>query len=220
MSIIDRAPRWRRLLTHLILIMLALPCILPLVWMISTSLKTDAQIFPRVTEGIPKIGLKDLVPTPVKWSNYSEALRFVPFGTYLQNTLLLCVVNVIGAVFSSALIAYGFARTRFKGRDLLFMLMLSTLMLPPQVTMIPTFVIFKKIGWYNTFLPLMAPAFTGVPFFIFLMRQFFFDDPAGTFGGSPYRWVWRVAHLLEHNPAAFDSGAGHLRFVQFYRSLE
>ncbi|MCX7017716.1 MAG: carbohydrate ABC transporter permease [Candidatus Sumerlaeota bacterium] len=172
-----RRPAWIRLLSHTVLILLAIPCLLPLVWMISTSLKTDAQIFPAPSEGFSAIGLKDIVPNPVQWRNYPDALRFVPFGTYLQNTLMLCLVTTVGAVLSSAVVAYGFARTRFRGRKILFIAMLSTLMLPPQVTMIPTFILYKYLGWYGTCLPLTVPSFMGAPFFVFLMVQFFRTIP-------------------------------------------
>lgn len=190
--------RFQRLIAHGLLIVLAIPCVLPLFWMITTSLKTDAQIFPRVSEGEIGISVKDLLPAPVQWSNYRDALRAVPFGTYLQNTLLLCVLNVVGTVLSSSLVAYGFARTRFRGRSLLFILMLSTLMLPPHVIMIPTFILFRKLGWYGTYLPLIVPAFTGVPFFVFLIRQFFLTIPneiseaARIDGCSEWRIYWSI----------------------------
>lgn len=162
---------------HCLLILMAIPCILPLIWMVTTSLKSDEQIFPQTMEGVAGIGLGDFIPSPVQWENYPEALRAVPFGTYLRNTLFLCFMNVVGAVFTSAMVAYGFARTRFRGKAVLFVLMLSTMMLPPQVIMIPTFVLFQKMGWYGTYLPLVVPYFFAVPFFIFLMTQFFRNIP-------------------------------------------
>ena len=169
--------RLQRLATHVVLLALCLPCLLPLVWMTSTSLKTDAQIFPREHEAARPFSLQSVVPHPVKWSNYPEALKAVPFGAYLRNTLTLCVLTVIGAVLSSAVVAYGFARLRFPGREWLFLLMISTMALPSQVTMIPVFALFRKLGWYGTFLPLIVPSFCGNPFFIFLLRQFFQTIP-------------------------------------------
>lgn len=145
--------------------------------MVSTSLKTDEQVFPQATEGVPGISLVDFVPSPVKWDNYPGALRAVPFGTYLKNTLFLCFLNVVCGVFSSAMVAYGFARTEFRGKTTLFLIMLATMMLPPQVVMIPTFVLFQKLGWYGTYMPLIAPYCFGIPFFIFLMTQFFRNVP-------------------------------------------
>lgn len=162
---------------HALLIVMAIPCLLPLIWMVSTSLKSDAQVFPQATEGVAALNLADFVPSPVKWGNYADALQAVPFGTYLRNTLFLCFMNVVGAVFSSAMVAYGFARMKFRGKGVLFVIMLATMMLPPQVVMIPTFVLFQKIGWYGTYMPLIAPYFCAVPFFIFLMTQFFRNIP-------------------------------------------
>lgn len=177
MSATLKRPWWMKAAAHGALLLLAIPCLLPLIWMLSTSLKTDAQVFPQPGQTYHPIGLKDVIPSPVQWRNYPEALSFVPFGTYLKNTLLLCIVTTLGAVFSSALVAYGFARTRFRGKDALFVLMLSTLMLPAQATMIPTFVMFKKLGWFGTYLPLTVPSFFGVAFYIFLMTQFFRSIP-------------------------------------------
>lgn len=166
-----------RLFNHLVLLVFAVPCLLPLAWMISTSLKTDAQIFPRASGQALMVRLKDLVPNPIRLANYPESLSFVPFGTYLTNTLLLCLTTVIGAVLSSAIVAYGFSRIKFKGRDPLFLLMVASMGLPAQVTMIPVFFIFRKLGWYNTYLPLIVPSFLGAPFFIFLMTMFFRTIP-------------------------------------------
>ena len=166
-----------RLMTHVVLLILSVPCMLPLIWMISTSLKTDAQIFPS-TENIASLNsIKILIPNPIRLHNYPEAMSMVPFGTYLQNTLFLCTVTVLGSVLSSALVAYGFAHTNFKGKKILFILMLSTLMLPYQVTMIPNFILFQKLKWLGTYLPLTVPAFLGIPFYIFLMTQFFRTIP-------------------------------------------
>lgn len=162
-----------RLAAHAVLIVLAIPCLLPLIWMVSTSLKIDSQIFPTPGQTFRGVTITDLWPNPIRWQNYPEAMRFVPFGTYLRNTLFLCLITTAGAVLSSALVAYGFARTRFRGQQVLFVLMLSTLMLPPQVTMIPTFILYHKLGWFGTYLPLTVPSFFGVTFYIFLMTQFF-----------------------------------------------
>lgn len=149
---------------------------MPLVWMMSTSLKVDEQIYAREGQNLA-VSLTSLIPDPVKWSNYSEAVKTVPIGAYLRNTLMLCFANVLGAVLSSAIVAYGFARLKFRGREVLFMLMIATMALPSQVTMIPVFALFRYLGWYGTFLPLIVPLFCGVPFFIFLLRQFFRTIP-------------------------------------------
>lgn len=176
MSALKNTRRFR-LLSHALLILLSIPFLLPLAWMISTSLKTDEQIFPSTEQTSSRKAIKILIPNPVRLQNYPEAMRIVPFGIYLQNTIFLCAVTVFGAVLSSAFVAYGFARTQFKGKKILFLLMLSTLMLPYHVTMIPNFILFQKLKWFGTYLPLTVPAFLGIPFYIFLMTQFFRTIP-------------------------------------------
>ena len=161
----------QRAAAHTALVVLCLPFVLPLVWMISTSLKPDAQIFSQGAKETAAL-IRDLIPHPVKWSNYSEAVHTVPLGAYLRNTLMLCAANVIGAVLSSAIVAYGFGRLKFWGRDALFMVMVATMAMPGQVTMIPIFALFRWLGWYGTFLPLIVPSFCGSAFYIFLLRQF------------------------------------------------
>ena len=105
-------------------------------------------------------------------NNYRDAVLMVPLLAYTRNSLVLVVLNVIGQVFGSALVAYAFARLRWPGREFCFVLILATLMIPPQVTMVPVFLVFKNLGWYNTLKPLWVPAFFGSAFFIFLLRQF------------------------------------------------
>ena len=196
-SMVFRLTWPQRLVTHAVLIALCVPFALPLVWMLSTSLKGDSQIFAR--EGQTQtLSIRSLLPSPVQWRNYPDALKTVPFGTYLQNTLFLCAMNVIGAVLSSAIVAYGFARIQFPGRDALFLVMISTMALPGQVTMIPVFAMFRELGWYGTFLPLIVPSFFGNAFFIFLLRQFFRTVPedlaeaARIDGAGEWRIFWQV----------------------------
>jgi len=183
---------------HLVLLLLAIPYVLPLIWMLSTALKEDSQIFPREGSAQSALALSNLIPNPLAWHNFPDAMATVPFVTYLRNTLLLCFINVLGAVLSSAVVAYGFARLRFRGREFLFMLMIATMALPGQVTMIPTFALYSKLGWYGTFLPLTVPAFFGVPFFVFLMRQFFLTLPlelseaARIEGATEWQILWRI----------------------------
>ncbi len=159
----------------------------PLVWMLSTSLKTPNQVF-----AVPPIW----IPSPLQWSNYAKAwdmsgifaldywyffwvrIQGITFSTYAWNTLVITVLGTLGTTLSSALVAFAFARLRFPGRDALFILCLATLMVPSQVTMIPTFILFKTLGWYDTFYPLIVPAFLGGGAYnIFLMRQFFMTIP-------------------------------------------
>jgi multiple sugar transport system permease protein len=111
------------------------------------------------------------------WSNYRDALASFPFLLYLRNTLFICVMAMVGTVVSAALPAYGFSRLKWKGRDTLFLVLLMTIMLPAQVTMLPVFLIFRWLGWTGTFLPLVIPPFLGSAFSIFLLRQFFMTIP-------------------------------------------
>jgi multiple sugar transport system permease protein len=189
-----RAKRWQKLAIYAALFLLSLPALAPLWWMLATSLKSDAQIYGA---GGQASGL-GLWPSPARWENYRAALSSVPLFAYLRNTLLLCLFNVVGATASSALVAYGFARLPFRGRGLLLALMVSTMALPQHVTMIPVFAIFRALGWYGTFLPLTVPAFFGVPFFIFLLTQFFkglpeeLSEAARIDGASEWRIFWGV----------------------------
>jgi multiple sugar transport system permease protein len=158
---------------YLVLLALSVPALLPMAWMVSTSLKSDGQIFATEGKAAPTVSIRSLVPSPIQIRNYPDALAKVPFRTYLRNTILLCVFNVAGAVMSSAVVAYGFARCTFVGKPIFFIAMISTMAVPPQVTMVPIFVLFKWLGWYGTYLPLIVPAFFGGPFYIFLLTQFF-----------------------------------------------
>lgn len=163
-----RAERARRIIAYVLLIGLGATFIAPFLWLVSTSLKADAQIlrYPPVW-----------VPDPVRWSNYSDGLTAIPFARYLLNTLLICAATVAGAVWSSSMVAYGLSRIPWKGRDALFYALIGTMLLPPQVTMVPVFTIFKALGWLDTYLPLIAPAFLGGAFNVFLLRQFFRTIP-------------------------------------------
>ncbi len=160
-----------KLFTHIALICLSIPAALPLIWMLSTSLKAENQIYTGANGA--SFSLTSLIPSPMVWANYPKALSTVPFDQYLKNTLFLCAVSVFGAVLSSSIVAYGFARINFKLNRPLFGILIATMALPGQVTMIPQFEVFRSLGWYGTYLPLLVPAFAGAPFFIFLLSQFF-----------------------------------------------
>lgn len=136
----------------------------PFFWQLSTSLKSPGQVYKW-----PPVWL----PWPLHWDNYAELARVVPLLTYLRNSLLVVSLVVLGTVLSCSLAAYGFARLRFPGRDIIFLVLISSMILPTFATLIPQFVMFFKIGWYNTFYPLIVPAFFGNAFYIFLLRQFF-----------------------------------------------
>ncbi|MBM3474622.1 MAG: ABC transporter permease subunit [Armatimonadetes bacterium] len=130
--------------------------------------------------------------------NYREAVRYVPFWTFARNSVILVVLNIIGQLFACSLVAYAFARLRWPGRDVIFVLLLSTMMLPPQVTMVPVFLIVRKLHWYNTLTPLWLPSFFGSAFFIFLLRQFLMtiprdlEDAAKIDGCSYFGLYWRI----------------------------
>ena len=158
---------------YVALILLSIPALLPMLWMVSTSLKTDKQIF-----GSAELSFKSLFPTPIDTHNYPAALQNMPFLLYLRNTLLLCICTVVGSVSSSAIVAYGFAKLQFPGRNAMFIVMIATMALPGQVTMIPVFSLFRSLGWYGTYLPLIVPAFTASAYYVFLLTQFFKTVPA------------------------------------------
>lgn len=163
--------------------------LLPLLWMVSSSLKPEHQIFAMPPQ---------FIPNPPRWENYIEALTYVPFGRYALNTLFIAAVTIIGHLFSCALIAYAFARLRAPGRDTLFLLVLATMMLPYPVTMVPVYMLFNALGWVNSYLPLVVPAFFGSPFYIFLLRQFFLniplelEDAASLDGANRLQILWYI----------------------------
>lgn len=161
--------KWgRRILSHLILLFGSIFFVVPLIFMVSTSLKALRQIakFPP-----------ELIPNPVIWLNYPDVFLYAPMHWYFVNTMIIVIPAVIGAIITSSLAAYAFARLRAPGRDFIFMIVLSTMMLPTIVTMIPTYILFAKLGWVGTFKPLTIPALAGSAFFVFLMRQFFMTIP-------------------------------------------
>jgi ABC-type glycerol-3-phosphate transport system permease component len=163
-----RPPRWVRLLHVALLWLTGALFLLPLLWMLSSSLKPDYAIFAN-----PPVWW----PREPRWANYVEALTAQPFATYARNTLWIAVASVVGHLLSCTVVAYGFARLRAPGRDQLFVLVLATLMLPYPVTMVPLYIIFARLGWVNTFLPLIVPTFFGNALYIFLLRQFFLQLP-------------------------------------------
>jgi len=181
--------RTLKIITYIIVTLGAFISIIPFLWMLSTSLKTPNEVllFP------PK-----WIPSRPMFSNYREIFNFLPFFTFIKNSVIVTFASMVGQIISSSLVAFGFGRMRFPGRDALFMVMLSTLMLPYAVTMIPVYVIFRSLGWLNTFKPLIVPAFLGNPFFIFLLRQFIMsipielDEAAKIDGCSSFRIFYQI----------------------------
>jgi len=172
-----RAPGRQRhaWLLHLILIALSLGFLFPFFWVLSTSLKPLEE-----TMRTPPV----YVPSEFRWQNYvkaftyqSDKLGYIPFLAYLRNTVLVCILTVAGTLASNSLVAYAFARLRWRGRDLLFAVTLATMMVPFPVLMVPTFALFHHLEWIGTFRPLWVPAWFGSAFYIFLLRQFFLTIP-------------------------------------------
>ncbi|MBI1257385.1 MAG: ABC transporter permease subunit [Chloroflexi bacterium] len=184
-----QAQRIEKILGYATLIAVALIFIVPLYWMLSTALKNESQTF-----AIPP----EWIPNPAQWQNFAQVFEEVPFARFIVNTFILVALNIIGQLFAVTLVAYGFARLRFPGRSVLFLLMLSTLMIPYHVTLVPRFILFSKLGWVNTYLPLTVPAFTGSSFLIFLVRQYMMsipfdlDEAAFIDGASRFQVFWNI----------------------------
>jgi multiple sugar transport system permease protein len=184
-----RKKKVTRFSAHLVLIIASFFFMIPFIWMVSTSLKPLTQVFTFPPEWIPK---------PVKWSNYIDAMNYIPFFTYLKNTTIITVVSTVGAVLSCPIVAYSFAKLKWPGRNILFIITIGVMMIPGQVTMIPLFLLFEKLGLVGTPYPLIIPAFFGIPFYIFLLRQFFMGLPdslreaAKIDGASEFRIYWQI----------------------------
>jgi ABC-type glycerol-3-phosphate transport system permease component len=184
-----RSFRFKAIVT-LLIIPGAILFLAPFIWMISTSLKDPKLVY---------IFPPQIIPDPVRWDNYHRALTRLPFERYAWNTVQITVMCLIGHLLTASMTAYSFARLRFPGRDFLFILLLSSIMLPVQVTLIPTFIIFRYLGWVDTFKPLIVPDwFGGVPFTVFLLRQFIagisieLDEAAKLEGANFFDVYWRI----------------------------
>jgi ABC-type glycerol-3-phosphate transport system permease component len=156
--------------------------LIPFLWMLSAALKNEAQMFAS-----PPIW----IPQPILWENFPQGWQQLPFTIFLRNTVMITALAMVGEILSCSLVAYGFARLRFPGKAAIFVLVLSTMMVPFHVLMIPRFILFRELGWIDSFLPLVVPAyFGGSAFYIFLFRQFFMsisfdlEDAARTDGAS------------------------------------
>ncbi|MBK8796627.1 MAG: carbohydrate ABC transporter permease [Anaerolineales bacterium] len=153
---------------HVVLILAGITFLMPLLWIVSTSLKTAGQVFIIPVEWIP---------SNPQWANFVEIFQILPLATFIRNTFIVTVLGTLGAVCSSLIVGYSLARLRWPGRDYVFMLLIATMMLPFVVTLIPTFILFKFLGWLDTLLPLFVPSWFGQAFYIFLMRQFMIGLP-------------------------------------------
>lgn len=178
------------LLTYVLLVAGACAALIPFIWLVRSSLMGPSQIFTSPPEWIPQ---------PFTWENYTESLTVIPFARYFRNTMMIELFVVTGTVITSAMAGYSFARLRWPGRDLIFGILLTGLMLPYAVTLIPTFIFWQQLGAINTYFPLTVPAwFGGGAFNIFLLRQFFrtiprdLDEAAYLDGASPLRVLWEI----------------------------
>lgn len=187
----------KKIISYLLMTAIGIVLITPLLWMVFTSLKPMEEIvrYPPT-----------FFPEKIVWQNYLDTITAFPFWRYARNTLLITVLVVFGNVLSNSFIAYGFAKLDFPGKKLMFALVLSTMMIPGFVTMIPQYVLFSKIGWVGTYLPLIVPSFFGNAFNIFLMRQFYLsinDEliEAAEIDGANHFYIWSRLMLPLTKPA-------------------
>jgi ABC-type glycerol-3-phosphate transport system permease component len=182
--------RWyvRQTLLYVALIVSAAAFLIPLLWMLSTSLKEQGKVMQTPPQ---------FIPNPVDWGNYKEALTAedFPFLTLLKNTMTYTVFETLGIMIVCPLVAYSFSRLRWPGRDAFFVATLASMMIPGTVTMVPVFIFFKWLNWIGTMLPLIVPGYFGSAFMIFLLRQFFGSIP------------------MELTESALLDGASHLRIL-------
>ncbi len=162
------ARRIYRLFIYSVILLTSIILLIPFIWMLTSSLKNELEIFMYPPQWIPR---------PPRWDNYVNAWRALPFAHFFMNTVFVTGGRLIGELFACSLVAFGFSRLNARGREVLFGLLLATMMLPGQVTMIPIYILFSKIGWVNTFKPMIIPAVFGAPFYIFMLRQFFMTIP-------------------------------------------
>ncbi|MFR0959810.1 MAG: carbohydrate ABC transporter permease [Enterococcus sp.] len=180
----------KKMLSYVLMTVIGIILLIPLLWMVFTSLKPMEEIvrYPPT-----------FFPEKIVWENYLDTIAAFPFWRYARNTLFITVLVVIGNVLSNSFIAYGFAKLDFPGKKLMFALVLSTMMIPGFVTMIPQYVLFSKIGWVGTYLPLIVPSFFGNAFNIFLVRQFYLSInneliEAAEIDGANHLYIW--SHLM------------------------
>ena len=183
---------------YLLLIVFGIALVAPLVWLVSSSLKDQGKIFTIPPEWFPN---------PVRWENYRLVFERIPFGRFYWNSTVVTFFTTLGSVVSASLVAFGFARLQFPGRNVLFVVLLATVMIPYHVTLIPTYILFRELHWLDTYLPLIVPAWLGGSAFnIFLLRQFYLrlpldlDDAARIDGAGPFRIYWDII-LPQSKPA-------------------
>ncbi|MFT4006152.1 MAG: carbohydrate ABC transporter permease [Lacrimispora sp.] len=216
----NRKKRISSIITHVVMILLGIFMLYPLIWMLSSSFKTNSEIFGSVS----------LLPKEPVWDSFIKGWNGtgrITYTTYYKNTFLIVLPAMLFTVFSSSIVAYGFARFRFRFKRQLFILMISTLMLPNSVLVIPRYLLYNKLGWLNTYLPFLMPAlFACYPFFIYMMVQFFrglpraLDEAATIDGCNSFQVYWHILMPL-CKPALFS--AAIFQFIwtwnDFFNSL-
>ncbi|SDL82878.1 multiple sugar transport system permease protein [Sediminibacillus halophilus] len=184
--------KWKKIVQHTIMIVFTLIMIYPLVWMVSSSLKESSSVF---------VDAHSLIPEGWHFENYITGWKGfggISFSTFFINSAIISVVATIGSILSSTLIAYGFARVKFAGKNIWFVCMMLTMMLPFEMVMIPQYIMFNKFNWIDTYLPLILPTFFGIPFFIFLIMQFIrtipteLDEAAKIDGCNSFQIFYRI----------------------------
>jgi len=183
--------------SYAVLIFGGIVIMIPFFWMVTTALKPQGNLYLYPPQWIPN---------PVRWSNFQEVWNEVPFATFTKNTAIIVGFVMLGTLLSCSFSAYGFARLRAPGRDVIFMAILATMMLPGAVTLVPLYLLFNELGWINSFLPLIVPSFFGAPFYIFMLRQFYLSIPkdieeSGRMDGASAFRIWWDLMLPLTKPA-------------------
>ena len=189
---LQKKKRIGSIIFHTVCILFAVTSLYPIIWMIASSLKESSQVF---------VDAASLIPKEFKFENYINGWKGfggVDFGTYFKNTFIVCILSVLGVVVSCPLIAYGFARTEFKGKKFWFFTVMISMMLPGQIVMVPQYIMFNKLGWLDTYYPLILPMWLGQAFFIFQHMQFIrsipreLDEAALLDGCSSFQIYWKI----------------------------
>lgn len=191
-----------KIIIYILLIVLSCAFLFPLFWLVRSSFMTSSEIFAMPIKWLPE---------RLRWENFHEALTLRPFNVYFKNTIFLVAINLLANIFSNSYIAFGFSRIDFRGKNFWFALLISTLMVPYSVILIPQFIGWKAIGAYDTFWPLALPAFFGNAFFVFLLRQFYagipmeYDEAAFIDGANYFQIYWKIILPLS-KPALMTVG--------------